>query len=64
MATFCGLWALAEYPDAQVEVYTAGAPRVGNQDFATFFDAKLGSSSWRLVYKADIIPDLPSVDDG
>jgi hypothetical protein len=37
---------------------TLASPRVGDEAFATKFDA-LGIGSWRIVNKPDVVPDLP-----
>jgi len=39
-------------------IYTYGDPRVGNSDFASYFDSKIGAS-WRVVNQNDIVPHLP-----
>lgn len=40
-------------------VYTFGQPRVGNGAFARACHAALGSRTWRVVNRADIVPRLP-----
>ncbi len=39
---------------------TFGSPRVGNGKFATFIDTFV--YSWRFVYNADVVVQLPPVD--
>jgi len=41
-----------------VRLYTFGAPRVGNSEFARYFDA-FGMEAFRVVNGADIVPRLP-----
>lgn len=40
-------------------VYTFGQPRVGNKDFATAVNEKLGSGVYRFVNDRDIVPRVP-----
>jgi len=41
-------------------VYTFGQPRVGNKEFATWFDEKVGAGNWfRVVHHDDPVPHLP-----
>jgi hypothetical protein len=49
----------AEAPQLRrVRMYTFGAPRVGNSEFARFFDA-LGMEAFRIVNGADIVARMP-----
>ena len=51
---------LGEMPKlAKVELYTFGAPRVGNSEFAAFFDASFGPAAFRVVNDRDVVPRLP-----
>mmetsp|Transcript_46903 Transcript_46903/g.77611 ORF Transcript_46903/g.77611 Transcript_46903/m.77611 type:complete len:742 (-) Transcript_46903:731-2956(-) len=43
---------------ARVRLYTFGAPRVGNTDFARYFDS-LGLEAFRIVNGLDIVARLP-----
>jgi len=41
-------------------VYNFGSPRVGNQNFGTYYDSVVGvGNTWRVINKADIVPHLP-----
>ena len=42
----------------RVRMYTFGAPRVGNSEFARFFDG-LGMEAFRIVNGADIVARMP-----
>uniref|UniRef100_A0A0N5BV79 Lipase_3 domain-containing protein n=1 Tax=Strongyloides papillosus TaxID=174720 RepID=A0A0N5BV79_STREA len=42
----------------QIFLYTYGAPRVGNPDFAKHFDEKI-KYSWRVVFGKDVVPHFP-----
>ena len=42
----------------RVRMYTFGAPRVGNSEFARFFDS-LGIEAYRIVNGADIVARMP-----
>eukprot|EP00698_Gefionella_okellyi_P002877 TRINITY_DN12741_c0_g1_i1.p1 TRINITY_DN12741_c0_g1~~TRINITY_DN12741_c0_g1_i1.p1 ORF type:complete len:277 (-),score=21.56 TRINITY_DN12741_c0_g1_i1:91-921(-) len=44
--------------DLDIEVYTFGSPRVGNQVFATYYNG-LDIPTWRMVHANDMIPHLP-----
>ena len=39
-------------------IYTFGAPRVGNEKFASAWNAKLGSKSFRVVHAADMFVQI------
>eukprot|EP01132_Coremiostelium_polycephalum_P008237 gene8237-10125_t len=45
-----------------VEIYTFGAPRVGNVAFVEYFETTVIQSVWRLVNNRDIVPHLPPMD--
>jgi triacylglycerol lipase len=44
--------------DKSVSVYTFGSPKVGNADFAKFYN-KLVPQTYRVVNSVDIVPNLP-----
>jgi len=48
----------------KANVTTLGCPRVGNPDFANYFNATLGALSTRMVNKADIVPHIPLQSEG
>jgi len=43
---------------SSLTVYTYGAPRVGNKNFATAFNRQV-PNTWRIVDHADIVPHVP-----
>jgi len=43
----------------RVELYTFGAPRVGNSAFCAYFDETFGSAAFRIVNDRDVVPRLP-----
>ncbi|KAL6743420.1 hypothetical protein Aduo_016462 [Ancylostoma duodenale] len=43
----------------QIMIYTFGEPRVGDETFATNFDALI-PNSYRVVFRRDIVPHLPA----
>jgi len=50
----------AELPRfGDVKMYTFGAPRVGNSEFARYFDETFGPDAFRIVNGADVVPRLP-----
>jgi predicted lipase len=46
-----------------ISVYTFGEPRVGNQQFAGYWDSQI-SASYRIVNNNDIVPHLPFISLG
>ncbi|VAH99074.1 unnamed protein product [Triticum turgidum subsp. durum] len=40
-------------------VHTYGQPRVGDEAFVDFFQAKVAASYWRVVYRYDVVPRVP-----
>jgi triacylglycerol lipase len=40
-------------------IYTFGMPRVGGEKFRTEYDAKLGSTTYRLVHGVDVVARIP-----
>jgi triacylglycerol lipase len=51
------------YKRVTIEVYTFGAPRVGNDSFRKSFNYRV-PNSYRFVYGMDIVPALPRVWQG
>lgn len=58
LAVFAALDIALLRPDVPVTLYTYGQPRVGNRDFAQWFDAHI-PNSFRTVNNSDIVPSLP-----
>ncbi|CAL8466758.1 g6294 [Coccomyxa elongata] len=58
LATLCAPWAQATFPNAEVQVVTAGSPRVFNPAAAAWYDANI-QHNYRLVNNKDIVPSLP-----
>ena len=44
---------------SNVQLYTFGAPRVGNSAFCAYFDAAFGDACFRVVNDRDVVPRLP-----
>ena len=42
-------------------LYTYGCPRVGNHNFANFFNAQINAANIRVVYHNDPVPNLPPI---
>lgn len=42
-----------------VQMYTFGAPRVGNSAFAEYFNEAFGPAAFRIVNDRDVVPRLP-----
>ncbi|KAF2448636.1 alpha/beta-hydrolase [Karstenula rhodostoma CBS 690.94] len=45
--------------DIPVDLYTYGAPKSGNEEWATFLSGTDKGESFRVVHKNDIVPKLP-----
>jgi triacylglycerol lipase len=45
-------------------IYSFGAPRLGDRDFALHFNRRLYAQTFRLVNHKDIVPHLPPLDLG
>lgn len=58
LATLCAVDIQFNFPEIAVEVYTFGAPRVGNTGFRDSFDRRV-PNSYRFVNGMDIVPALP-----
>lgn len=57
LAILCGLDLQYNF-DHGIQVYTFGAPKVGNADFVASYNGRV-PESWRLVYGWDIVAKLP-----
>jgi hypothetical protein len=42
-------------------LYTYGCPRVGNKNFASFFNSKITAANFRAVYLDDPVPNVPTI---
>jgi hypothetical protein len=47
-----------QHNETDIQVYTLGSPRVGNEGFFDFFHTWIGDSV-RLVHTYDVVPQLP-----
>lgn len=64
LATLAAIdFALTEPGRFEIDMFTFGAPRVGNKDFQTLFDKHV-PNAFRVVNGLDIIPSLPRVWQG
>eukprot|EP00884_Botryococcus_braunii_P018282 jgi/Botrbrau1/5137/Bobra.0172s0009.1 len=60
MAQLCALWAKATFPNAYIDVWQSGAPRVGNPAWARYFDSLIPPvQAPRLVDNRDPVPTVP-----
>lgn len=56
-----------ENPDIQFKlesIYTYGSPRVGNKNFAEWFNNHTNAETNRIVHYKDIVPHVPFTDEG
>ena len=53
-----------KYPDMKVTVINFTGPRVGNQEFKDWSEAKSNLAVWRYVYNRDIVPRLGPMSAG
>lgn len=58
LATFCALDLKLQHNETDLQLYTLGSPRVGNEGFFNFFHNWIGDSV-RIVHNFDIVPSLP-----
>lgn len=58
MATIAAAISPEKLPNNTARLYTFGSPRVGNKEFAEVFDKTI-STSYRIVWKDDIVPQIP-----
>lgn len=64
LATLCAVDIQYNFTDkVAVDVYTFGAPRVGNDGFRESFNRRV-PDSFRFVYGMDIVPALPRIWQG
>ncbi len=63
LATLCAVDIEYNFPNFLVEVYTFGAPKVGNAGFKASFNRRV-PKSYRFVYGMDIVSTLPRVWQG
>lgn len=55
LATLAAVDVTLNRPHVPVDLYTFGAPRIGNKAFAQWFDAQI-QDSIRLVNNSDVVP--------
>lgn len=58
LATLCAVDIQYNFPKTAVDVYTFGAPRVGNDGFRESFNRRV-PNSYRFVHGMDIVPAIP-----
>jgi predicted lipase len=58
LATLCAVDVQYNFPDVDLDLYTFGSPRVGNDGFRDSFNRRV-PKSYRFVYGMDIVPALP-----
>lgn len=58
LATLCAVDLQYNFSDLAIEVYTFGAPKVGNDGFCESFNRRV-PSSYHFVNGMDIVPELP-----
>jgi triacylglycerol lipase len=60
LASLAAYWAACAQSFNVCALYTFGAPRIGNAEFAgKFDDKKLTAKSFRFVNNSDLVPELP-----
>ena len=63
LATFCALEIAHEqqtyYGNSSVSLFTYGAPRIGDDDLATYIETMLGAHVFRVTHLNDPVPRLP-----
>lgn len=50
-------------PSSPIQVFSYGAPRLGNEHFAQFYNSIL-PNSWRIQHNKDVVPHLPPTEVG
>lgn len=63
LATLCAVDIQYNFANLAIEIYTFGAPRVGNDGFRESFNRRV-PNSYRLIYGMDIVPALPRTWQG
>lgn len=63
LAALCAVDVQFNFSGLEIEVYTYGAPRVGNDGFVESFNRRV-PDSFRFVYGMDIVPALPRIWQG
>lgn len=58
LATMCAVDIKYNLSDKSVSVYTFGSPKVGNADFAKFYNKHV-PQTYRVVNSVDVVPNLP-----
>ncbi|MBW4469893.1 MAG: lipase family protein [Stenomitos rutilans HA7619-LM2] len=58
LATLCAVDVQYNFSSIAIELYTFGAPRVGNSGFCKSFNERV-PKSYRFIYGMDIVPALP-----
>lgn len=48
------------YPSTKISMITFGAPRIGNQTFASWANALANLRMFRYVYERDLVPRFPA----
>ncbi|GAQ83897.1 hypothetical protein KFL_001670080 [Klebsormidium nitens] len=65
LATLGAIWAGEQFPQADVSMINAGAPRVGNPAFVGFFDGRIAlGRRYRMVNNQDVVPSIPTALQG
>ena len=59
-----GTYMADKYPDMKVTVVSFAGPRVGNQAYKDWSEAKSNLASWRYVYNRDAVPRLGPLTAG
>ncbi|KAI5082439.1 hypothetical protein GOP47_0002182 [Adiantum capillus-veneris] len=60
IATMCAMWCREiAFPHAHITCVTLGSPRVGNREFARYFNTRVANKSYRIVNLKDPVPCFP-----
>ena len=60
LATLCAVDIQFNFPDIKLQVYTSGAPKVGNKAFVRSYNKRVPDTT-RTYARQDIVPKLPPV---